>query len=124
MILPTRPDTASIGKRRLKMILVILLGTVIVLYGFFELRNFIRGPKLTIFSPKNYSDQTEPFIVVSGRADRVDSLTMSGRRIYTDQNGLFLEPLLLSWGYNIISLEGSDRLGRSVSQKLEIVFNP
>ncbi|MCR4325365.1 MAG: hypothetical protein NUV59_00980 [Patescibacteria group bacterium] len=96
---------------------VLLLG-----YAYFEARGLLFGPSITLASPAE--EMHEPFIEITGRADRISSLSMNGKAVEVTEEGAFSEPYLLAEGYNRIVLEASDKYGRSRSKVLEIVYAP
>lgn len=101
---------------------IILLGLIIVGYGLFQAQKYLTGPVITIYSPENGAVYTSPLIEVDGRAVNVAYLKLDDRQIFTDTQGRFSEKLLLSPGYNILTLDAQDKFGKSVSKKLELIL--
>jgi uncharacterized protein YfaP (DUF2135 family) len=66
----------------------------------------------------------EPYVEISGRADRISSLSMNGKAIPVTEKGEFEEPYLLAKGDNKIMLEAKDAYGRTTSRIVEIVYIP
>ena len=79
------------------------------------------GPVIDITSPINGSKITEPFVVVEGNTKNISKITLNGRLISVDQEGHFIEQLVVPEGYTIISVEGIDRFGKSKESILELV---
>ncbi len=111
-----------------KLILGLCLAVVIFLslglYAYLQSREFLQGPVLTMQSPENGALATTSFMVLQGTARNVSFLTLNGRQIFTDEQGRFREPLLLSEGYNIMLLEAKDRFGHTDARRLELVYKP
>lgn len=99
------------------------LGILIVLgYSFFALKNVIRGPSIEIRTPQSGHATTTPLITISGRAIRGNLLFINGATTTIDLAGNFKEVLLLSQGYNIMTIEARDRYGRKAEEKIEMVL--
>lgn len=107
----------------LKALPFILLLVITGIFGLYQMRHLIRGPTLVVAAPTNGETVAESLVVVTGVASRINRLTLDDRPISTDSTGHFAEPLLVSYGYNIIKLEASDRFGRHVVKILEIVLH-
>lgn len=104
-----------------KIILVIFF--VLVLgYAYFEGQDIIFGPVITIENRVMTVDQ--PFITIEGSAHRIASLRMNGQMITVTEDGVFSEPYLLAPGYNKITLNASDRYGKSTERVIEIIYTP
>ncbi len=103
-------------------IVVIAIGLVV--YTYFQSREYLQGPLLTVDEPLNGSLSTTSLIALHGTARNVAFLTLNGRQIFTDETGRFKESLLLSEGYSIMTLEAKDRFGYSTEKRLELVYRP
>ncbi|MDP2648775.1 MAG: hypothetical protein U1D26_03090 [Patescibacteria group bacterium] len=107
---------------RLTYIVLAAFFVLLVGYAYFEARGLLFGPSITLAAPM--TEMHEPFIEISGRADRISSLSMNGKAVEVTEEGAFSEPYLLSLGYNRIVLEARDKYGRSRSKVLEIMYSP
>jgi len=103
-------------------IAVIAVGLIV--YAYFQSREYLQGPLLTIDEPLNGSLSTTSLIALKGTARNVAFLTLNGRQIFTDELGRFEESLLLSEGYSIMTLEAKDRFGHTETKRLELVYKP
>lgn len=104
-----------------KIILVIFF--ILVLgYAYFEGRDIIFGPAISIENRVMNVDQ--PFITIEGSAHRIASLRMNGQMIPVTEDGAFSEPYLLAPGYNRITLNASDRYNKSAERVIEIIYTP
>lgn len=107
---------------KLKMILIILVGLIVVGYAVFRLWDLTLGPHLAILYPADGVTLTQTLVTVRGQAWRISNLWLNDRQIFTDQAGNFEESTLLAPGYNILTLRARDRFGRQVSKKLELIL--
>lgn len=104
----------------------LIIGVIIFIcgYSYFRLDNLLRGPKLTVETPGNGADISEPLVTISGHAKRISKITLNGYPIFTNETGYFKESLLLSPGYNILVLAAEDRFKREVSETLYLTHHP
>ena len=103
---------------------VVLIAIGLGVYAYFQSREYLRGPVLTITEPINGSLSTTSLVVAKGSARNASFLTLNGRPIFTDEQGYFHESLLLEEGYSIMTFEAKDRFGHSVEKRLELVYKP
>ncbi len=96
--------------------------TLIFGYGAFRAQNLVRGPDIGITSPQNGGTTTESLVQVEGFARNISFITLNGEKIFTDEQGIFKQKLLLSRGYNIMTLEAKDRFGRTAQKTLQITY--
>lgn len=102
----------------------IYLGIMIVAgYSYVALKDIVRGPKIVVVTPENGYATTTPLIVVTGQIQRAVILALNGATTTTDLAGNFKESLLLSPGYNIMTLEARDRYGRVVKEIIEMTLS-
>jgi hypothetical protein len=66
----------------------------------------------------------EQFITITGKADRIDTLTMQGAPVAVTEEGAFSEPYLLTPGVNRIVFKATDKYGHSSTDVLQIVYQP
>ena len=102
----------------------ILIFFAIAIFGYiiFQARNIIIGPIIKIEAPINGSHLRESLIEIKGIAKNISYISMNDKQIFTDDNGVFSEKLLLSRGYNIIMIKAVDRFGRKIQKKLELIY--
>ncbi len=113
---------ASLKKIRPGIIVIAIIVVFIMGYAYFGAADLIKGPKITVTYPPNGATLNKGVIAVTGEAQRIATLFMNGRQIFTDKTGHFKETLLLAKGYNIIELAARDKFGRVAEQTLEVVF--
>ena len=105
----------------LKFALVGIVFALILVYGVFQARQLLEGPIITITSPTNGSTVSDTKTILTGKAENVSYITLNGRQIYANEEGLISEPLLLPVGYNIIQVSGADKFGREVTHTINLV---
>ncbi len=91
-------------------------------YSLFQARNVIQGPVVEIHSPENGTSLSESLISIEGIAKNISHISLNGRPIFIDERGRFAETLLLSYGYNIMTVKASDKFGKEIKKTLELVY--
>lgn len=110
------------SNRVFSMVAVATVGLVVILYALTRFQGFLEGPSIAITSPPNGSVVANSFLSIEGVAKQVAFITLSDRQIFVDEEGRLAEELLLFPGYNIISLKATDRFGRRVERRLELIY--
>lgn len=77
---------------------------------------------VSITAPLNGSSVNSSFIEIEGKALNISYITLNDRQIFTNEEGIFKEKLLLSYGYNVITISAKDRFGRNTKEILEIIY--
>ena len=110
--------------RKLLQRIGVAIGIVIILgYGFFAFKGMVWGPRITLNGSLNGSATTSPLVMISGRAIRITRLFLNGATTTLDLAGNFSESLLLSRGYNIMTLEGFDKYGQGTKEVIEMTLS-
>ena len=115
--------TGEAGKTIMTLAIIIVIVTAIAGYSYFETRTLIKGPQVSINTPRDGETLKDPLVDITGTAGNISYLSLNDRQIYVDDKGNFNEQLLLSPGYNVWTLQAKDKFGRTVSKKLELIFN-
>lgn len=110
------------AKSVLRISMFSILGIVIVGYSLFQAQKILFGPIIEILSPQNGATYSESLIEVTGRARNISYLNLDDRPIFTDKDGKFAEKLLLSPGYNIIKLDGTDKFKKHTEKIIQVVL--
>lgn len=102
----------------------IALGAIAIIlgYGAFRAKNLAEGPQLDIASPLTGSSSAESKIEVRGTTKNISFLKLNGNKIFTDELGMYKENMLLSPGYNVVTLEAWDRFGRMATKTLQLTY--
>jgi hypothetical protein len=109
-------------KRLLKILAVVFVVLTLIIYAGFRAKNLFLGPQLEITSPTDGQVVDQSLVEISGTARNISFLKLNDAKIFTDENGLFKYKLLLSYGYNIISVEADDRFGRVVKKNIRLIY--
>lgn len=99
-----------------------ILGLLLVFYVLFQARFLILGPQIDIETPRDAEEVVDPLLTISGTAHNVAWLTLNGRQIFTDEEGLWSEKLLLSPGISIMTVSGRDRFGRERVRQVRVIL--
>lgn len=106
----------------LKFIFISLFIITIFSYTFFQAKNIIIGPVIEIISPKNGATLEKSVVEITGKAKNISYISMNDNQIFVDGDGVFREKLLLSYGYNIITINTKDRFNREIKKTLELIY--
>lgn len=118
MTMPQIKTAPNIRKR-----IVIALFGAILIYAFWNARNLISGPQIDILSPKDGAMVSEQTVKIEGLAKNISFISMNGRQIFTDKNGLFNEEILPHRGYNIAEFTAEDRFGKKIVKQIKFYYN-
>lgn len=108
-------------KLHLKILLATIVGLVIIGYAYGRVEVFIAGPRLDISSPMS-GEVSSPLIALSATAVNAEEIFLNDRSVFGDENGVLKELVLLSPGYNVVTLSAKDRFGRVVKEEVEFVY--
>ena len=104
--------------------LFVLFVLFVLAYAFFEARNIVLGPQILIATPPGGTTVTSQLVEITGNTKNIQDITLEGRDIYIDEEGVFTERLLLSPGYNIFIFEAKDKFDRHTKKTLELIYKP
>ncbi len=113
--------TRSTTRYLIKIILTVIIGLTIFGYALWRSLGYARGPEIDISYPSDGYATTSAIINISGRAQRINSISLNGSPITIDESGNFSETIIVFPGINNISLEAKDQFGRQTDTKLRIV---
>lgn len=95
---------------------------VIAGYGAFRSKNLVLGPELALSHPSNGALVSDSLVEIRGNAKNISFLTLNDDKIFTDESGDFSERVLLSYGYNVMTLKARDRFGREAVERIELIY--
>ena len=101
-----------------------LILTALFAYGAFQARALLQGPEIAITSPTSGATVNAAMVRVTGNTSRISSIKLNDRSISITESGQFREPVTLSPGPNVITLEATDRFGRETERTLQVVHRP
>jgi Glucodextranase, domain B len=96
---------------------------LIAIFAYFNSRNLVEGPVISIDSPKNGELEHTNLISITGTVKNASAVWIDDRKIFLDQNNHFNEKLLLPLGYTIITIKAENRFGTSAQKTLTVVYN-
>ncbi len=108
-------------EKTLKYIFVAVCIVFFTSYTYFQARNLIHGPSITL-SEEFPVVQTERSLNLNGNVRNVVVLRLNGREIHTDERGNFTETLVLQNGYTVMTLEAVDRYGRDTTLERTFIY--
>ena len=82
----------------------------------------IHGPAITVATLINGGSVSDPMVRISGNAAFTQELVVNGKTLNLAPDGTFDEKLVLNPGYNLITLQGSDRFGKTNSTTYAVVL--
>lgn len=59
---------------------------------------------------------------VTGNANNAVHISLNGREIYIDKDGSFKEPMILIPGFSVITIDATDKFGKSKEKKFQVVY--
>ncbi|MBI5003896.1 hypothetical protein HZC00_02280 [Candidatus Kaiserbacteria bacterium] len=107
---------------RLTQIALVIFFLAVLAYAYFEVRGLLYGPHINIDS--SVATSHERYVVISGHADHIASLSVDGAPVSMTQDGTFEVPYLLASGINQITFDARDNYGHTTSKTVEIVYAP
>lgn len=110
------------NQKLIKYAVIIFVTIIIIGYTYFQTKNLLGGPVLSVYYPVSGMTVNKSLIEVRGFVKNVSFLKLNDRQIYADEEGKFSEQLLLSYGYNIIKLEVEDKFERIKLEEIEIIY--
>ena len=105
-----------------KKILLLIAGFLVLLYGVWQARDYMGGPKIYLESPTEGEVFEKSLLIVRGRVVDSRELWLLGRRIITDEEGRFEEDFLLAPGLNFITLEARDKFGHEIREERVVLM--
>ena len=106
----------------LKIFFISLILLCILGYTAYEIQKVIFGPRITVSYPQNDSTVSNSLIEVTGNAKNINDISLDDRKIFVDEQGNFKEEMLLSYGYNTITIKASDKFGRTTEKVVEVIY--
>lgn len=105
-----------------KTLVITLFVLCIVILSVFQSKKLLSGPRLVVNQPQDGETVKNSLTEVSGEAQNISEIRLNGKKIFVDESGKFDEKVLLSYGYNIISVEVRDRFNRTEQKNLELIL--
>jgi hypothetical protein len=107
----------------LRLTITISIVIIIIVYAIFNSRFLIKGPTLEIFDLVDGQIFSEENLVeINGRATNISLITLNDSQIFVDQSGYFSEKILLTDRLNTVEIYVEDKFGKSVREKLVLIY--
>lgn len=107
--------------RKLEKYFLITLVLVALFYGGFRAYPLIKGPEITLYTPKDGDIVASSSFEVSGRVSKVKEITIQGRPVPIDTDGHFKELLVASPPYTILVVTATDFYGASITKTVSVI---
>lgn len=101
---------------------IVLLALLLMVYIAFQARFLILGPRVSFLYPTDGTVLTENPVTLRGSAYNIAWISLNGRQIFTNQDGIWEEKLLLSPGTSIMTAKVRDRFGREREESIRLIF--
>ncbi len=105
-----------------KQILLTLLLLLLTTYSLYQARFLIFGPQISINSHVDGQIVETPLITIKGHSKNISWISLNDRQIFTDENGVWSEELIVSKGLSIMTVKARDHFGHETSKSLKIVL--
>ncbi len=107
-------------RKRIELYSVLLLITLSLGYGIFKLYPLLIGPKITIYSPKDWDTVASTTFEVSGHVSKVREITLQGRQIPIGTDGHFAELILAQKPYTVIVITATDFYNKTITKIIRV----
>lgn len=109
--------------RKTLILIVTLFIVVFSTYLAYQYHGLLGRPRMEIYSPADNQQVIEEQIVVEGKTDPDNSVTINGSLTQLNNKGEFVYRLRLISGENKIVIETTNRLGRKTRQTRTVYFS-
>lgn len=110
-------------KRLITLSVSAVLVIAILVFIFFKTRDIIFGARLDVFNITDGQVVTDPYLEVKGQIKNAASIELDGHPVIPNHEGAFSEGIVLSPGYNIITIKTIDKFGNHIERKYALVYN-
>ncbi len=110
------------AKKLVKIVGISIFLLFIVIYAFFRSEALIFGVKIKNVNIVDGSKVTNNILEITGNAKNAVNLTLNDRPISIDQRGNFDETIILSLGYNVISIKAKDKFGNNDEKIYKLIY--
>ncbi|MSR87724.1 MAG: hypothetical protein EXS69_00965 [Candidatus Zambryskibacteria bacterium] len=92
-------------------------------YSLYQARFLILGPLVWIDAPQDGATVLGSTVTISGRAKNIAWMSLNDRQIFTDENGLWDEKLIVAQGLSIMTVKVRDRFGHETQRSVRVISN-
>lgn len=97
----------------------VALFTIIGIFSYFKMSFILNG--VQIIANIEQGDNT-PLATIIGKAQNATYISLNGREIYIDKDGSFSEKIVLIPGFSVITIDATDKFGKSKEKKFKLVY--
>lgn len=115
--------TRTSYRKIIQISIITILVVTIVVYAVSRSLNYARGPQIILTEPEPGSSIRQNFATIQGKAERITSLSLNGRSISIDEQGVFKEVVAIFPGINQITLIARDQFDRQDSLQFSLFGN-
>lgn len=109
-------------KTIIKVVAIGVFSLSILIYVILKTQAVSTGVKLHVEGISDGAVYSESTLLISGNAARAKHLLVNGREIFINQTGDFSDTLVLSPGYNIMTIEAEDKFGTITKETFEVIL--
>ena len=105
---------------------LLVLGLVLTFAGYlwFEYRFLVGAPFLEVSQPADQLSVTNPSVIVSGRTDPEDKVSINNQEIQVDLSGKFSQEIKLSESLNNITIISTAKSGKTSKVEKTVFLKP
>ncbi len=93
----------------------------ILVFIAYNVRDIVIGAPLSVRMVKDGATVADPYLPISGNARHAQQVHINGRQIPIDQEGNFSDGIILSPGYNVVTITQKDRFGNQKEKVVHLV---
>lgn len=112
--------TRSALLKYLKIGLIIVLAGILISYAAWRSFNYAKGPAIEIFEPANGASIASSSVIIKGKGDRVNDVTLNGAELLIDEEGYFSRQVVIFPGMNILTLTARDQFERKTVKEIRL----
>ena len=109
-------------KTYLKFGLLGILFAFIGIYSIFQIKALAQGVNLDIRGIVDGAVFNKDNLMLEGLALHANLITINGKEVSVDQDSNFSEELVLSPGYNIITIEAQDKFNKKSKEIYRVIY--
>jgi hypothetical protein len=109
-------------KKTIKIIIISVFFLIIVVFAFINSMDLMFGVKIKNVNIVDGSTMTNSALDITGIAKNAKNLTLNGREISIDKKGNFNEAIILSSGYNIVTIKAKDKFGNEDEKNYQLMY--
>jgi len=106
-----------------KIIIGGLFGLLLIGYLIFRYKDFSGTPTLYIESPEDNVVVSQSQILIKGKINPKDALTINAEPVYVDKDGFFEKDFALRSGANNIEFSVKKFLGKEIKDNRRVIYN-